>query len=163
MSGRSGSNLPREYALPGRGKSRRRPRFYRLLTADLRRYGGAPPEAKPCPRRDCNCRLRRQGVSHAAACGDAPLPGRGGCRRPAAGGDLHAAACGDAPLPGRGAKGDRTPRFPIPSCDSPTFLCAAQRSFAAKRGTRGIWHAPDSTVMVSFSVQHRLLLPVCRA
>ena len=104
-SGRSGSNLPREYALPGRGKGRRRPRFYRLLTTDLRRYGGAPPEAKPCPRRDCNCRLRRQGVSHAAACGDAPLPGRGGCRRPAAGGDLHAAACRTRPSRGEGQKG----------------------------------------------------------
>ena len=22
----------------------------------------------------------------------------------------------------QGAKGDRTPRFPVPSCDSPTFL-----------------------------------------
>ena len=33
----------------------------------------------------------------------------------------------------RGAKGDRTPRFPIPSCDSPTFLWPLSAAFAAKK------------------------------
>ena len=64
---------------------------------------------------------------HAAACGDVPPPGGGGML-PTGSRGLHAAACGDVPPSGGGAKGDRTPRFPIPSCDSPTFLCAAQRS-----------------------------------
>ena len=50
-----------------------------------------------------------------------PIPGDGGFS-PSEGEKMHAAACRDAPLPGRGEKGDRTPRFPVPSCDSPTFL-----------------------------------------
>ena len=43
----------------------------------------------------------------------------------------------------RGAKGDRTPRFPIPSSDSPTFLWPLSAAFAAKkRGTqlRPLYH-----------------------
>ena len=36
----------------------------------------------------------------------------------------------------RGAKGDRTPRFPIPSCDSPTFLWPLSVASRLKRGGR---------------------------
>ena len=59
------------------------------------------------------------------------------CR--AAAGEMHAAACGDAPLPGRGAKGgtghpDLRPGFLYPLLRLPlTFRSAAQRSFAAKK------------------------------
>ena len=74
---------------------------------------------------------RRAGCPHPAACKPVRLANvspflrsdaGGEGLRPRRAGKLHAAACRDAPLRRRGAKGDRTPRFPVPSCDSPTFL-----------------------------------------
>ena len=89
---------------------------------------------------------RRAGCPHPAACKPVRLANvspflrsdaGGEGLRPRRAGKLHAAACRDAPLPRRGAKGDRTPRFPVPSCDSPTFLWPRLPSVARlKRGGR---------------------------
>ena len=42
-----------------------------------------------------------------------PFPGTG---------EFRPRRAGIAAARRQGAKGDRTPRFPVPSCDSPTFL-----------------------------------------
>ena len=58
----------------------------------------------------------------------APIPGTG---------EFRPLRAGIAAARRQGAKEDRTPRFPVPSCDSPTFLWPRLPSVARlKRGGR---------------------------
>ena len=57
----------------------------------------------------------------------APIPGTG---------EFRPLRAGIAAARRQGAKEDRTPRFPVPSCDSPTFLWPLSGAFAAKKRGR---------------------------